>query len=227
MLNPTDAIGADEEWFYDYENADWYIINADGEADYWGPHEEDSENDFTRPGSGGSQLREFAEYTTEPWLNGRTIELVDDQGNVVATTESRNVDVNEDGVIQLDTERGWYVFENVPAGDYTVRTGLEDGWTQTAPATTEQTTARALDNQFDFRTTSSDFFNWGGENERWIIDQTNQWYYVLEDGSVYSWTVRHGRVEWWLAGHSDGDSDHFLLQRSDTDHRTTISSGQH
>ena len=90
------------------------------------------------------------------------MELVDDEGNVVATTQSRNVDMNGDGTTQVDTERGWYVFENVPAGDYTIRTATEAGWTQTAPATTEQTMAASLDNQFDFRTTANDFLNWGG-----------------------------------------------------------------
>lgn len=198
VLYPLDPIGTDEEWFYNFENNDWYIINADGEARYWGPHEEENSNDFNRPG--GTQQREFAQYTIEPWLNGKTIELLDKQGNVVATTQSRNVDVNNDGSIDLNTERGWYIFENVPAGDYTIRTAAEAGWKQTAPASAEQTTAANLDSQFDFRTTASDFRNWGGRNERWVIDQTNKWYYVLEDGSFYEWTVGTGQSNGGLQG---------------------------
>jgi hypothetical protein len=189
VLNPAVPIGTNESWFFDYQNSDWYIINADGEANYWGPHEDNGDNDFTRPGGGTPQFRQFAEQTIEPWLNGRSVELIDRDGNVVATTVSRNVDVNGDGVIQLETERGWYVFENVPAGDYTVQTVAANNWIQTAPGTLEQSTIAGLDANLDFRSTGSDFKNWGGRNERWLIDRNSQWYYIMEDGGLYQWTV--------------------------------------
>ena len=190
VLYPAESLADGEEWFFDYENGDWYVISVDGEASYWGPHEsEDSNDDFDREDPDSPQFREFADKQSEPWLNNKTVELIDSEGNVVASTETRNVDLNEDGIIQFETERGWYIFEDVPVGDYTVRTAKSEGWQQTAPFTWESSIAAQLDTQRDFRLASSDFQNWGGENERWLIDKDNQWYYVSTDGGLYQWTV--------------------------------------
>ena len=193
-LLPLEVLSENHEWFYDYEHDDWYIINPDGQADYWGPHQDEEGGPFDRPGT-DPQMRKFIESEVEPWVNRRTVELIDHDGNVVATTETKNVDVNGDGAIQFETERGWYIFEDVRPGDYTVRTAAEEGWTQTAPLTTEQTTAIVLDLQLDFRLTGSDFYNWGGANERWLIDAKNLWYYILENGELYEWEVGSGKLQ--------------------------------
>lgn len=39
------------------------------------------------------------------------------------------------------------------------------------------------------RTTTKDFLNWGGLNERWFMDAEDRWYYVTPEGSVYRWQV--------------------------------------
>ncbi len=193
-LIPLDVLSEDHEWFYDYEHDDWYIINPDGQANYWGPHQDEEGGPFERPGT-DPQMREFIESEVEPWVNRRSVELIDYDGNVVATTETKNVDVNGDGIIQFETERGWYIFEDVQPGDYTVRTAPEEGWTQTAPLTTEQTIAIVLDMQLDFRSTGSDFLNWGGANERWLVDANNLWYYIMENGALYEWEVGSGKSQ--------------------------------
>src|SRR5262249_32952966 len=71
----------------------------------------------------------------EPALNGWTIELVDPAtGAVVATQVTRDIDLNIDGVIDPETERGRYAFAGVAPGSYQVREVLQDGWAQTFPA---------------------------------------------------------------------------------------------
>ncbi|MEZ6130338.1 MAG: DNRLRE domain-containing protein [Planctomycetaceae bacterium] len=187
VVYPTEPLGAGEEWFYDYNNDDWYVINVDGEARYFGKWNPDSD-DFTRPGPGGSQLT-FVETETEPWLNNRTVQLIDRNGAIVATTTTRSIDLNGDGTIQYEDERGWYVFEDVPYGDYTIQMVTDEGWLQTAPVGATQANAIALDQELNFVVTGNNFQNWGGTNERWLKDQQNRWYYIQPDGSLYRWQV--------------------------------------
>jgi len=73
--------------------------------------------------------------STEPGLNGWTIELLNSTGTVIATDITHDVDINGDSVIDPFTERGLYSFGNLPAGNYTVRERLDlmPGWVQTYP----------------------------------------------------------------------------------------------
>ncbi|MCA9085429.1 MAG: DNRLRE domain-containing protein [Planctomycetaceae bacterium] len=199
VLYPLEPLAAGSEWFYDYTTDDWYIIDVNGQPSYWGPNTEDGGDDFTR-GGGGGQLREFIESEVEPWINGRTVELVDGDGNVVATTTTRSVDLNNDGVIQAESERGWYIFPEVPSGDYTVRTVAQSGWVITAPLDEVQTLAVTLDAQYGFHRSVSDFRNWGQEDERWFLDRDDHWFYILPDGNVYEWIVNSGPTTGGLRG---------------------------
>ncbi len=70
----------------------------------------------------------------EPFLNGWTIELLDATGSVVATTLTMDMDLDGSGSIDPATESGWYWFNNVKPGSYTVREERRDGWLQSAPA---------------------------------------------------------------------------------------------
>jgi Tol biopolymer transport system component len=71
----------------------------------------------------------------EPGLNGVTIELVDPQsGQVVATTQTHDVDLNGDGTIDPQTERGLYSFRIVGGGSFTVREQPSAGYVLTFPA---------------------------------------------------------------------------------------------
>ncbi|MCA9051436.1 MAG: hypothetical protein KDA89_22010, partial [Planctomycetaceae bacterium] len=200
VLYPADPLPEGSEWFYDYENAVWYIIDADGNPSYFGPNEDDGGDDFNRTNPGNIQARTFIEQETEPWINGRTVELVDRNGNVVATTTTQSIDFNNDGTIQPETERGWYVFEDVPSGDYTVRMPSQSGWMVTAPVSETQATAISVDAAYGLERTLSDFFNWGHENERWVLDRNHRWNYILPDGRLYEWTVGSNSANGGLQG---------------------------
>jgi 6-phosphogluconolactonase (cycloisomerase 2 family) len=71
----------------------------------------------------------------EVGLSGWTIELVDRRsGQVVATTLTGDLDIDQSGDIDFETERGLYEFTSVLPGDYKVREVLQDGWTPVYPA---------------------------------------------------------------------------------------------
>ena len=33
----------------------------------------------------------------------------------------------------------------------------------------------------------NEYFNWGGRNEKWLVDKSNAWYYITPDGKLYRW----------------------------------------
>lgn len=196
-LYPTESLGAGEEWFFNYNDSDWYVIDADGLPSYWGKNENDGD-DFNRQNNG--ELGEFIESEIEPWVNRRTVQLVDTYGTVVATTESISVDWDQNGLIDYETERGWYVFEDVPVGEYVIRTITDDDWKQTAPVVDEQSDVIQLSRELGLHQTASDFLNWGRLNERWLKGNDSQWYYVLPNGEVYEWEHGTGVGESNLTG---------------------------
>lgn len=189
-LYPAETLGAGEEWFYDFNNDDWYVIDADGLPQFWGKNDVD-DNDFNRPGTGGS-LGEFIESEIEPWVNRRTVQLIDAEGTIVATTESTSVDWDQNGEIDFETERGWYVFEDVPVGEYTIQTVSDDDWRQTAPVVDQQSDAIRLSRSLGLSLGANDFLNWGGLNERWVRGDNSQWFYILPTGEFYQWQIGTG-----------------------------------
>jgi len=70
----------------------------------------------------------------EQYLNGWTIELVAANGTVLETTITMDEDLNGDGTIDPETERGWYWFMDLEPGEFTVREVEQAGWTQTTVA---------------------------------------------------------------------------------------------
>ncbi|MCH7917397.1 MAG: LEPR-XLL domain-containing protein, partial [Planctomycetes bacterium] len=69
----------------------------------------------------------------EPGLNGWVIELFDDQGALVATQTTADMDLDGNGTIDPETERGLYWFTGLVAGTYTVGEVMQPGWEQTSP----------------------------------------------------------------------------------------------
>jgi hypothetical protein len=74
----------------------------------------------------------------EPALNGWTVELVDSDGQTIATRVTRDRDVNGDGQIDPATEAGWYCFDDLPPASYIVREQAREGWTAGGPTGREQ-----------------------------------------------------------------------------------------
>lgn len=203
---PDYELQYNETWFFDAPNDDWYVIDADGQPQYFGKSPAPSGTGTGNSGANGGGIDEggglpegpetgvsrTAIYQLEPWLNQRTVELLDSDGVVVASTTTRSIDFDQNGVIDIETERGHYVFEDVAPGEYTIRTVSDESWVQTSPVTASQSEAIGLDSQYGFRSTGSDFFNWGGQQERWIIDAVGRWYYILPEGDLYQWTPGTG-----------------------------------
>lgn len=50
------------------------------------------------------------------------------------------------------------------------------------------TLEQQLDQQHDFWSEGEYFTDWGGQNEKWIRDSENEWFYLLNDGSLHRWT---------------------------------------
>ncbi len=122
----------------------------------------------------------------EEWLNGWTIELLNADGAVVGSTVTMDMDLNGDNVITPATESGWYWFNDVAPGQWSVREVVQAGWEQTTPADAVAAEAFKLDNDLNLRFSRSLFPNWGGLNERWMLGDDN-WYYVTPDGAFYEW----------------------------------------
>jgi hypothetical protein len=122
----------------------------------------------------------------EPWLNGWTIELVNAAGAVVDSQVTADMDLNNDQQIDPATESGWYWFTAIP-GSYRLQEVQQAGWRQTAPASQLPAVAYQLDTQLMFRETSNSFENWGGRNEKWILADGNEWYFITPSGTLYEW----------------------------------------
>ncbi|MEO1982748.1 MAG: Calx-beta domain-containing protein, partial [Fuerstiella sp.] len=139
------------------EGRKWHDINGDGQRD-----------------------------PSESWLNGWTIQLTDDGGNVLATTVTADVDLDGNGQIDPNTERGWYQFLNLVPGDYGVTEEAQPLWSQSSGNGEFSQEAYQLNQERDFRTPANDFLNWGGRNEKWLWSSFG-WHFVTPDGSVYEW----------------------------------------
>lgn len=130
----------------------------------------------------GNGIRESG----EPWLNGWTIQLVGENGNLIVEQVTRDIDLDGNNQIDPETETGRYRFEVLP-GTYTLLEVQQDGWQQTAPGTPLAALAWQLDQQHQFRGTSNNFENWGGRGERWFIAANDDWYFITPDGSFFRW----------------------------------------
>ncbi|MGD9856788.1 MAG: M36 family metallopeptidase, partial [Planctomycetaceae bacterium] len=72
----------------------------------------------------------------EPGLNGWVIELYDQVGGLVGSQVTADMDVDESGTIDPETERGLYWLTGLAAGTYSVREVQQPGWEQTSPVFT-------------------------------------------------------------------------------------------
>ena len=122
----------------------------------------------------------------ESGVNGRTIRLFDESGNEVAATVTADRDLDGNNQIDPETESGFYLFEQFGAGLFTLEEEVPTRSTASFPGREVAQEARDLDQQNNLRRTRSDFRNWGGLDERWILGD-NGWYYVTPNGEVFRW----------------------------------------
>ena len=87
----------------------------------------------------------------DPYLNGWTIELYDDSGNLKGTSVTGDVDLDSSGTIDPETERGWYGFSAVAPGSYTVSEVLPlANWGASTPASQPVVVVSGLSATVDF-----------------------------------------------------------------------------
>jgi hypothetical protein len=189
------SYGGQEYWYRSPTNSNWYFLTPNGDLKQWNGEPKKLtgttiESLGSRAWHNRTPITAAASGTEEPWLNGFVFELVDQSGKVVAATSSRDIDRNGDGQIQAEQERGWYRFENVAPGQYTVREVLPEGWVQTAGRTSSGAAqAYSLDQSLSLSFTGNLFENSGGLGERWLRGG-NSWYYITPTGRLFRWNNR-------------------------------------
>ena len=191
--NFYNAFGGQEYWYRSQTNNSWYFLRPSGKLVKWDGQArsltgQTLESFDQRVWYTPSTLISNGAASAEPWLNGFTFELVNSAGTVVAATTSRDIDRNSDGMIQEETERGWYRFEHVGVGAFTIREVPVSGWAQSASSTSPLAgTAYSLDSSLGLKFTGNYHENFGGRGERWLGSQGAQWYYVTPTGDLYEW----------------------------------------
>jgi len=190
------AYGGKEYWYQAAGTKTWYFLTPNGALTQWNGQAGkltgkvverlDARVWFTPETLLGSSVK-----ADEPWMDGFSFELVNGAGKVVASAVSRSIDRNGDGVIQPEAERGWYRFENVQPGRYTVREVLPKGWLQSASATSPGAAdAFRLDVSLGLTLPEGGVQeNFGGSGERWLRG-TAGWYYITPLGELYQWNGR-------------------------------------
>ncbi len=187
--------GGKEYWYQSQVNNNWYFLSPNGILRQWsGKAKSLSGKTVDRLDSqvwySPETLLGSPEKADEPWMNGFVFELVNSSGDVVATETSRDIDLNGDGIIQTEAEQGWYRFENVEPGKYTVREVVPDGWVQSASRTSPGAEeVYRLDRKLGLEAGSKTLENFGGKGERWLKG-SNGWYYVTPIGDLYKWNGR-------------------------------------
>lgn len=77
---------------------------------------------------------------SEDALNGWQIQLMNEDGNVVAETVTADYDIDGDETISPVWESGWYLFEDLTPGTYYVSEVPRSDWIQSAPELSESDT---------------------------------------------------------------------------------------
>jgi V8-like Glu-specific endopeptidase len=65
------------------------------------------------------------------------------------------------------------------------------------------TTAATMDSEYQFTSTGNYSHNWGGQDEKWITNVSNNWFYILPNGDIYRWQVGTQPLQGTLIGQLD------------------------
>ena len=186
------SYGGQEYWYQAAGTKDWYFLTPNGVLTRWNGKAGKLtgtvvERLDSRVWHNPETLLGSSDVAAEPWMNGFSFELLNASGQVVASAVSRDMDRNGDGVIQAESERGWYRFENVRPGSYTVRELVPKGWLQSASATSPGAAdAYRLDVSLGLTVSGGLRESYGGGQERWLKG-TAGWYYITQMGELYRW----------------------------------------
>lgn len=189
------SYGGREYWYQSAVNNAWYFLTPNGNLVRWNGRAKSLTGTVVEQLEAQvwhtpETLLGSSEKSPEPWMNGFVFELINSSGRVVATASSRDIDRNGDGTIQAESERGWYRFDNVAPGNYTVREIVPEGWVQSASRTSPGAMeAYQLDQRLGLNLSGSDRQNFGGQDERWMRG-SNGWFYITPAGDFYRWNGR-------------------------------------
>ncbi len=185
-----------EYWYQATGTNNWYFLTPNGALTQWSGKAKQLTGKVVerldpRVWYTPETLLGSADKSEEPWMDGFSFELVNATGTVVASAVSRGMDRNGDGIIQPEAERGWYRFENVLPGKYTVREVVPKGWLQSASVTSPGATeAYRLDVSLGLTLAAGGVQeNFGGAGERWLRG-TSGWFYITPLGELYKWNGR-------------------------------------
>lgn len=187
------AFGGQEYWYRSQSDNSWYFLRQSGDLVKWDGQArrltgQIFESLDSRVWYTPSTLISNGSASAEPWLNGFMFELVNSDGSVVASTTSGDIDLSGDGIIQQETERGWYRFDNIDSGAFTIREVPVSGWAQSASVTSPlASTAYSLDSSLGLKFTGNYHENYGGRGERWMGATGAKWHYVTPTGDLYHW----------------------------------------
>jgi len=216
--NSYNAFGGREYWFRSSVANAWFFLTPQGDLIRWNAQpgkltgtlvDSPGIRAWHNPSSLLGTTTAPGSPVDEPWLNGFSFQLVNDQGQIVATTQSRDIDLNNDGLIQEEQERGWYRFENVRPGNYSVQEVVPSGWAQSpgrhSPAAG---TAWQLDQSLGLTATGDLFENFGGLGERWLKSTTG-WCYITPVGDLFQWNGKPVTAAAPLSGTLAGTLNNF------------------
>lgn len=190
--NYFNSYGGNEYWYRSQTNSSWYFLTPGGALTKWNGQTGKLNGTVVEQIGSAAWNSPKSIFVTpgskpEGLLNGSTFQLVDPSGIVIATTTTGGIDINGNGVIDPETENGWYRFQGVRPGRYSIREALGEGWVQSpSAASPEGALASQLKTSLGLTTTGNLFLNFGGLGEKWLKG-TNAWYYITPVGEFFKW----------------------------------------
>ncbi|WP_210421350.1 CAP domain-containing protein [Roseimaritima ulvae] len=200
--------GWQEKWIYS-ATGDWYFITPSGDFYQW-----DSSNFEASPlvatlstsnYADTSNLhsaydRVAAEYADADTLVPRSSAVALDNRYALSISEhgdyANYLGLNERW-LEADNS-AWYVVR--PNGDFyqwtggsnlvwlaRVDAGFHADLHTLAYASSVTSEIVSIDQTLALTTHTNNSLNWGGLNEKWILSQSNQWYYITPAGGLYQW----------------------------------------
>lgn len=219
--NSYNAFGGREYWYRSSVAAAWFFLTPQGDLIRWNGQtgkltgtliDSPGIRAWHNPATLLGNTATPGSTVDEPWLNGFSFQLINEQGQVVATTQSRDIDLNNDGLIQEEQERGWYRFENTRPGNYTVQEIVPAGWAQSAGRHSPAAgTAWQLDQSLGLTATGDLFENFGGQGERWLKSNSG-WCYITPVGDVFQWNGKAITASAPLSGTLAGTLNNFYFR---------------
>lgn len=186
-----------EYWYRSEANQSWYFLLPTGQLTRWDGQPRKLTGQVvaqldSRFWNNPTTLLYSAAAVGETFLNGTTVQLVSSTGTVVSTAVTANRDLNNDGLINPETESGWYRFEVAAAGSYSVRVNAGQGWSESASRVSSRAAeVFSLKSTYGLSFLNSYYENCGFRGERWLKSSTS-WVFITPAGELFLWNGKHG-----------------------------------